>query len=120
MEQPYGLSESPPAKPFIGQLMQVSASSPSPPPLPRCPIMGDSTFNSGIVYAAGWLVSAHGEDGLAEELLLSADLTTAAACRKAGGEDYDIGHLRTVFHSIRTRENNLRRAPTPHQTGERK
>lgn len=63
-------------------------------------------WQAGIVYAAGWLASAHGEDGLAEELLESADLTTAAKCRKAGAEEYDIQNCRRPFSYIAQRKRN--------------
>lgn len=66
------------------------------------------TWQAGIVYAAGWLASAHGEDTLAEELLESADLTTAEKCRKAGAEAYDIRNCRQAFIYIAQRKRNLR------------
>lgn len=64
-------------------------------------------WQAGIVYAAGWLASAHGEDGLAEELLESADLTTAAKCRQAGAEEYDIQNCRGPLSYIAQRKRNL-------------
>jgi hypothetical protein len=81
--------------------------------------MTNAGFEAGIVYAAGWLAAAHGEDGLAEELLETADLITAAKCRKAGADDYDIKNCRPAFSSIAQRRRNVaaRTAPASGREG---
>jgi hypothetical protein len=70
-------------------------------------------FEAGIVYAAGWLAQAHGEDSLAEELLESADLTTAARCRKAGAEEYDIQNCKAPLSYIAQRARNRSKDTRP-------
>lgn len=64
-------------------------------------------FCAGIVYAAGWLIAAHGEDSLAEELLDSADLTTVAKCRAVGAADYDINLARPAIEHLKLRKRRL-------------
>lgn len=72
----------------------------------------DKGWMAGVVYAAGWLCVAHGEDGLAEGLLQTAGLETAKACREAGADQYDITCAKPALQSLvtRARLNRSRRA----------
>lgn len=89
-----------------GDIIAYRIVSPSPPPAITSAVAandGSGTFVQGIVYAAGWLCSAHGHDSLAEELLATANLETADECRAVGAEDHDIEACGPVFATIRAR-----------------
>lgn len=62
-------------------------------------------FNIGIVVAASILMSTHGAEVEAEELLHNVGLSTRAKAKAAGVDDYDLKILRPVFRHI----NNKRR-----------
>ena len=92
--------------PMTGACPQCGREPAQPPAATHLSMANLTGWEAGIVYAAGWLASAHGEDSLAEELLASADLTTAAKCRKAGADKYDIKNCRRPFSYIAQRKRN--------------
>jgi hypothetical protein len=58
-------------------------------------------FHAGLVVAAAICVSAHDEQVVAEEILLSAGLDTRAKAKKKGADDYDLDILKPVFAFIK-------------------
>lgn len=61
----------------------------------------DRGIVAGIVFAAGWLCSAHNEEVLAAELLEAAQLTSSSACLKGGAEQYDVDLARPALNNLR-------------------
>lgn len=54
----------------------------------------------GIVIAAGIVMSGHGEDTIAEDLLRAAGVTSAEKAKAVGVDDYDIEILAPVFAAL--------------------
>lgn len=60
-------------------------------------------FNAGIAVAAAICVSAHGEDTMAEEILLANNMDSSAKAKRMGADAYDLDILKPVFAHIRAK-----------------
>lgn len=54
----------------------------------------------GMALAASILMTGHGEDTLAEEILVAAGVCTDRAARALGLDDYDLKALAPVFEEL--------------------
>lgn len=59
-----------------------------------------SEITIGLIMAATIVMKEHGEDTIAEDILLAAGVTSTAAAIKAGADEYDIKALETVFAEL--------------------
>ena len=57
----------------------------------------NTDFNHGMIIAASHVMSGHGQDTIAKEILAMAGITTVENLREAGMEDYDIDILSPLF-----------------------
>lgn len=63
-----------------------------------------SEVTIGLIMAATIVFKEHGEDTIAEDILLAAGVTSTAAAIAAGADDYDVEALKPVFAELERKD----------------
>lgn len=60
----------------------------------------DAKVTIGLIMAATIVMQGHGEDTIAEDILIAAGITSTAAAVAAGADPYDLDALKPVFAEL--------------------